>query len=148
MKVPYSPGDADIMARTVFGEARGELRAGQVAVAWVIRNRAEMDLGNDGKPDWWGEGIAGVCLKSSRGIHQFSCWNRNDPNLKLIQGVTVANRAFRDCMAVVDEVLRDKVPDPTGGATHYHTRNILPKWAKGLRPCARVGTHVFYNNVP
>jgi spore germination cell wall hydrolase CwlJ-like protein len=36
--------DRDILARTLWGEARGELLAGQIAVAWTIRNRV-----NDGK---------------------------------------------------------------------------------------------------
>ena len=41
--------DQDILARTLWGEARGEGVAGQIAVAWSIRNRVEMDLHNDGK---------------------------------------------------------------------------------------------------
>jgi spore germination cell wall hydrolase CwlJ-like protein len=36
--------DRDILACTLWGEARGELLAGQIAVAWTIRNRV-----NDGK---------------------------------------------------------------------------------------------------
>jgi spore germination cell wall hydrolase CwlJ-like protein len=49
--------DRDILARTLWGEARGETLAGQIAVAWTIRNRV-----NDGKDkSWWGEGYAGVC---------------------------------------------------------------------------------------
>ena len=61
--------DRDILARTLWGEARGEGPAGQIAVAWTIRNRVF-----DGKEkSWWGEGYAGVCQKP----WQFSCWNRN-----------------------------------------------------------------------
>ena len=67
--------DRDILARTLWGEARGESLAGQIAVAWTIRNRV-----NDGKAkSWWGEGYAGVCQKP----YQFSCWNKNDPNYRL-----------------------------------------------------------------
>ena len=44
--------DRDILARTSWGEARGESLAGQIAMAWTIRNRV-----NDGKArSWWGEG--------------------------------------------------------------------------------------------
>ncbi|VVO24210.1 hypothetical protein PS723_04459 [Pseudomonas fluorescens] len=68
----------DILARTLWGEARGEGLAGQIAVAWTIRNRV-----NDGKAkSWWGEGYAGVCLKA----WQFSCWNKNDPNYAYLSG--------------------------------------------------------------
>ena len=34
-----SEKDRDILARTLWGEARGEGLDGQIAVAWTIRNR-------------------------------------------------------------------------------------------------------------
>ena len=37
----YTEQDWDTLARTIFGEARGESLQGQVGVAWVIRNRAD-----------------------------------------------------------------------------------------------------------
>lgn len=44
--------DRDIRARTLWGEARGKSLAGQIAVAWTIRNRV-----NDSKAKWQlGEG--------------------------------------------------------------------------------------------
>jgi len=57
------------MAKTVWGEARGESVKGQIAVAWVIKNRAD-------NPRWWGKTIEEVCLKK----YQFSCWLESDPN--------------------------------------------------------------------
>ncbi|AZD06253.1 Cell wall hydrolase [Pseudomonas chlororaphis] len=70
--------DRDLLARTLWGEARGEGLAGQIAVAWTIRNRV-----NDGKAkSWWGEGYAGVC----QAPYQFSCWNKNDPNYPFLSG--------------------------------------------------------------
>jgi N-acetylmuramoyl-L-alanine amidase len=51
--------DRDVLARILWGEARGEWLDRMVAVAWSIHNRAE-----DGKEkSWWGEGDAGVCRK-------------------------------------------------------------------------------------
>ena len=55
-----SEKDIDVLARTIWAEARGEGVAGQVAVGRCIRNRVEADLGKDGKPDWWGDGYVGV----------------------------------------------------------------------------------------
>ena len=70
--------DRDILTRTLWGEARGESLAGQIAVAWTIRNRV-----NDGKAkSGWGEGYACVCLKP----YQFSCWNKNAPNFSCLSG--------------------------------------------------------------
>ncbi|WP_374653102.1 cell wall hydrolase [Dongia sp.] len=148
MKIQVTARDKDIAARTLFGEGRGESRAGRIAILWVIRNRAEADLGNDGKPDWWGEGVAGVCQKqNARGVHQFSCWNIGDPNLKRISSVQIGDPVFRECLQLVDEVFSDKIPDPTKSSTHYHTRAIMPAWAKGVKPAAAIGAHLFYNSV-
>ena len=143
MRILATANDRDIFARTLWGEVRGESHAGKIAVAWVIRNRMEIDLGNDGKPDWWGEGIAGVCKKQG----QFSCWNKGDVNLPKLRAVTIADPAFRECMAVVDEVLAGRVPDPTKGSTHYHTTAVRPSWIKGVKPVVKIGAHLFYNNV-
>jgi hypothetical protein len=51
--MPVTEKDRDILACTLWGEARGESLAGQIAVAWTIRNRV-----NDGKDrSWWGGGL-------------------------------------------------------------------------------------------
>jgi N-acetylmuramoyl-L-alanine amidase len=148
MKLVVTAQDKDVAARTLFGEARGETREGMIAVLWVIRNRAEADLGNDGKPDWWGEGVAGVCQKkNSVGVHQFSCWNAGDPNSRRVAGVTIADKKFQECLRLVDDVFSGRAPDPTKGSTHYHTTSVSPRWAKGHKPVLKVGAHVFYNTV-
>ena len=72
-----SDSDLMIMAKTIWGEARGESHNGQVAVAWVIRNRAE-------RGGWWGNTIREVCLKDQ----QFSCWNHNDCNRAQIDSLS------------------------------------------------------------
>ena len=72
-----SDSDLMIMAKTIWGEARGESYSGQVAVAWVIRNRAE-------RGGWWGNTIREVCLKDQ----QFSCWNHNDCNRAQIDSLS------------------------------------------------------------
>jgi spore germination cell wall hydrolase CwlJ-like protein len=139
--------DRDILARTLWGEARGEGTAGQIAVAWSIRNRVEMDLHNDGKPDWWGEGIAGVCQKA----YQFSCWNKSDPNFAYLSGAkAIAFRELAQARIAADQVIDGKVPDPTGGATHYYATTMpkAPTWVKGATQTLKLGHHVFFKNVP
>jgi spore germination cell wall hydrolase CwlJ-like protein len=136
--------ERDIAIRTLYGEARGESRESRVAVAWVIRNRVEIDLGRDGKPDWWGEGVIGVCCKPG----QFSCWNAGDPNLAKIKALRPDDPTYRMLGAIVDAVFAGDVPDPTWGSTHYHTASVIPKWARGLRSVTTIGGHLFYNDVP
>ncbi len=121
-----SEKDRDILARTLWGEARGESLAGQIAVAWTIRNRL-----NDGKDkSWWGEGYAGVCQKP----YEFSCWNRTDPNYEFLIGIKqIQFRELAQARIVADQVIAGKMPDPTSGATHFYasTMSKAPTWVKG-----------------
>ena len=146
------------MALTMWGAARNEGNAGLVAVGWTIRNRAEADLWGDGKPDWWGEGIAGVCLRP----WQFSCWNDNDPGsaqmrAMLTGGSTdsgslnakgLADAKLQQCVAIAGGVLDGRIGDPTKGVTHYYADYIAtPKWAKGKDPGVIIGRHRFFADV-
>ena len=136
-----SDQDRDILARTLWGESRGEQLAGQIAVAWTIRNRV-----NDGKTrSWWGEGYAGVCLKP----YQFSCWNKSDPNYLYLSGAKpIPFRELAQAKIAADQVLAGKVPDPTGGATHYYaTRIKAPAWAANAKQTLKLGGHVFFKDV-
>lgn len=94
--------DRDILARTLWGEARGESPVGQIAVAWTIQNRV-----NDGKAkSWWGEGYAGVCQKP----YQFSCWSRNDPNYASLSGTKqIPFRELAQARIAADQVINGKV---------------------------------------
>ena len=135
--------DRDVLARTLWGEARGESLAGMVAVAWTIRNRV-----NDGKAkSWWGEGYAGVCLKP----YQFSCWNKNDPNFPFLSGakpIPVAEMAKP--VMVATAVIDGAYPDPTGGATHYYATTMPkpPAWAARAKQTLKLGHHIFFKDVP
>lgn len=145
--MPVTEKDRDVLARTLWGEARGEGSAGQIAVAWSIRNRVEMDLRNDGKPDWWGEGYTGICQKP----WQFSCWNKNDPNYPFLSGAKpIPVREFAQARITADQVIDGKHPDPTGGATHYYatTMPTPPPWTAHARQTLKLGHHVFFRDVP
>ncbi len=134
--------DRDILARTLWGEARGESPAGQVAVAWAIRNCV-----NDGKTNsWWGEGYAGVCQKP----YQFSCWNKNDPNYAYLSGAKqIPFRELAQARIAGDQVIDGKTPDPTGGATHYYATSIkAPAWSIKAKQTLKLGGHVFFKDVP
>ncbi|MCQ3000445.1 cell wall hydrolase [Pseudomonas syringae] len=142
-----SDKDRDILARTLWGEARGEGLNGQIAVAWTIRNRVDMDLNNDGKPDWWGEGYSGVCLKA----YQFSCWNKNDPNYVFLSGARqIPFRELAQARIAADLVIDGKQPDPTGGATHYYATSMpkAPAWAGEAKQTMKLGHHIFFKDVP
>lgn len=126
----------DVLARTLWGEARGEGRAGMQAVACVIVNRAQ-------DPGWWGRSVAEVCLKP----WQFSCWLDSDPNRAKLLAVTAVDKSFALGLQLAQAAMAGKLADYTFGATHYHAVEIAPGWALGHTPCAVIGRHAFYNDI-
>ncbi|MBI3347917.1 MAG: cell wall hydrolase [Burkholderiales bacterium] len=144
---PAQPQRArDLMARTMWGEARGEpdARTGMGAVGHVVLNRCAAHR-------WWGKTVEDVCLKA----WQFSCWNVNDPNRPKLVAVTDEDALFALAGQLSQELLgltetARQLRDPTHGATHYHEASLpLPPWARapGATECARIGHHIFYRNI-
>lgn len=132
----------DTLARTLYGEARGEKVRGIEAVACVIINRVEKALQRGGY--WWGSDVEKVCLKP----WQFSCWNVNDPNREKILQVDRQNKVFATCLRVARRAVFGALTDITSGATHYHVDGLLPAWARHQIPCVEIGQHVFYRDIP
>lgn len=138
--------DLDILARTLYGEARGEGEQGMKAVACVIMNRVHADkwftgytvTGSRKVPS-----VAQTCLKK----YQFSCWNKFDPNRKIIQSVTAHDAVFRQCLLIAQLAISGELKDFTNGALYYHTRAIKPAWARGKTPCYELKHHLFYREV-
>lgn len=133
--------DVDVLARTIFGEARGELGrqdgglAALVAVGNVVMNRVSQQT-------WYGKTVREVCLKP----WQFSCWNAAEPNLQTIRLVSLEEPIFQMCHEVARSLVGKIWPDLTGGADHYHAVGLmkLPTWAVGQSPVRRIGRHLFY----
>ena len=150
-----SEKETDILARTIYGEARGESISGMEAVASVVLNRVA--FANRRGRFWWGNSIAEVC----RAPKQFSCWNRNDPNYRLIcrvadtfaKGLPAAR--LPDCWKIKPTGLpttmpvmfgriglREKFPVPKSVAIFSTTilkskeKTCLPSKQKDCRSCA------------
>lgn len=137
----YQELEIDVMARTIFGEARGEPIEGMEAVANVIMNRAKISE-KKGRY-WWGNGIIGVCQKP----YQFSCWNKNDPSYQRLTTVTESNIHFATSLRIARRAIIGALPDLTKGSTHYHADYVSPYWIKGERPVKVIGRHIFYKLV-
>jgi spore germination cell wall hydrolase CwlJ-like protein len=59
-------------------------------------------------------------------------------------------REFVQAQIVAEQVIAGKVPDPTGGATHYFS-TAMPKasaWTFGASRTLTLGHHVFIKDVP
>lgn len=123
-------------ARTIYGEARGEYkgygRKALEAVGLVIMNRAKQRK----------QSITTVCLQP----YQFSCWNVDDPNRKKILDVTTSDSIFMVCLEVANKIIAGQINDFLNGANHYYSDTMKqpPYWAKGQKPVAKIGHHIFF----
>lgn len=132
--------ETTLLARMLFGEARNCTKDEQIAIAYTALNRA-----SDNKK-WNGRTVKEALLVP----FQYSCFNPKDVNLvKLKNPLRYDSRSFAHCLILAEEVLARKYPDPTHGATHYHTRAIQPSWSTNgaMKKLGTVGEkprHVFY----
>jgi N-acetylmuramoyl-L-alanine amidase len=124
--------DAETLALLLFGEARGESYGGQVAVAWVVRNRANARQ--------WPDTVKAVALQP----YQFSCFNPSDRNFPLLRSMAIHKSIPDVLLTLANRVLNGDIKDPTQGATNYHTVSIRPKWAGSLVYTVTIGAHKFY----
>ena len=142
MTQPVYTDALDTMARTIWGEARGEAWIGKIAVAHVILNRVKADT-------WWGSDIEGVCKKA----WQFSAWNEDDPNRPQMQNLELSkNQAFRECLAAAAAAIWGLERDPTAVATHYMTKTRREagwptSWGEAKEPHREIGVHLFYKGI-
>ncbi len=124
----------DVLARTIWGEARGDGRAGMTAVANVVVNRVN-------KPGWWGHNIVQVCTAP----WQFSCWNEGDPNRAKLLSVNGNDPQFVTALAIADSAVEGTLADITEGADSYFADYIeAPAWAKQATFTTQIGHQLFY----
>lgn len=127
--------DVMVLARTIYGEARGESYQDKLAVAHVVLNRwRDATRRHD-------HTISATCLR----YKQFSAWNEGDSNRGKVIGIMIDDVVFRVCLRAALEALDGD--DFTKGATHYHTPEVSPPWARGHVPCYSNDSHLFYNTV-
>ena len=109
------------LAMTVYGEARGEPLAGQVAVAQVVLNRMADPR--------WPDTVCGVVTQPG----QFSFhWQAPREPSAWERAVIVARRA-----------LAGDLDDPTGGALYYHRKDLRLAWTAGLNGLL-IGRQIFW----
>jgi len=135
---PPAIPELEVLARTLWGEARGEPVRGLEAIAAVVVNRVA--AARAGRCRWWGQSIQEVCLAPG----QFPCWARTDPNRRLLLAVDASDPVFATCRRIARLALAGTLADRTSGATHYHADSVFPSWAVGHLPCAEIGRHLFY----
>jgi N-acetylmuramoyl-L-alanine amidase len=155
--------DVEILARTVFGEARGESLAGMIAVAFTVLHRARIARGwieQHGTPHpHFGDGtIKSACLAPD----QYSCWNALTTLQRADLGARLDSAEFQIslyvALGVVNRLLSDALPE----STHYYNPQKLasfPTWVTGrpavngkpavkaARKLGTIGNHIFCGDV-
>ena len=150
----FTEEDIDIMARTAWGEARGESDQGRAAVMFAILNRTlTRHLDPEAQPAQFKFTIRETCKAGIPGRKQFSTWNTKDPNYKLIQRLDenspgADNRIFAELKDLAREALAGNATNPIGGAEHYHTTGVTPSWSKYWKVDFRIGVHKFFDANP
>lgn len=138
MALSRNSEDYKVLLITVFGEARGEGEKGQRAVAWVIRNRSELN-----RPYWGGSNIANVCKHSQ----QFECWLPTKMR-EIEEAIHSSGKAEYEA---IDRWLPNVFTgsDPTGGADHFNNpdKEGYPPWTKNCRKLIKIGRHQFYKSI-
>jgi len=125
--------EKDILARLIYGEARGESDEGKKAVANVVRNRLK-------KKSWYGKSYKEVSLKPK----QFSCFNQEDPNYKILTELVIFDPIYGKCLEIACDIINNKIKDNTESSTHYHTVGVLPYWVSKMTFVKQIGNHKFY----
>jgi len=128
----------EILAKTMFGEARGEYKNPNggvnslIAVGNVIINRSLQS----------GEEIEKVCLKPK----QFSCWNETDPNYKILETIDINDPIYKICLELASQIIDGYQDDITNGSDHYYSVSMkkAPYWANLKIPTIKICHHIFF----
>lgn len=133
---PRAKGDAEwrCLAEALYFEARGETVKGQFAVAEVILNRV--------KSSRFPQTLCGVIKQGTGRRYQcqftYTCDGHKD--------IIAEHQAFDRVAKVARAAIDGAAVGLTGGATHYHTTAVRPKWSRIYKQTARIGVHVFYRH--
>ncbi len=119
----------EVVAAVLLAEARGEGDKGMKAVVEVIRTRADK------------KGVSMLAVVRPGAFTSLNGTNR-DALLQRFKHHPLFADALRIARTAYNEPHR--LPNLTRDATHVAHKSEVPWWARGKRPVARIGNHVFY----
>ncbi len=122
--------DLECLTQAVYYEARGEIAAGQEAVAQVVLNRVRHPA--------FPKTICGVVFQHKGAGCQFSfaCDGSASHHME--------TAAWRRAERVAAAALDGHVASTVGNATHFHVASLGQVWSSGMTRVAQIGSHVFY----
>jgi len=117
----------NILAKTLYYEARGEGEVGLRAVASVIKNRA---MRHSKKSN------GTTCVREARRRKQFSCWN-GKKDLPVGKG-----EAWIMSIKIAKELNEDTFVVTHHRTSYYNYKQVTPPWSYGLEGII-IGNHRF-----
>ena len=152
--ITMTPQEVMCLATNIYHEARGERRAGKIAVAHVTINRVwhhrypntVCDVVYDAKyyVNWKGNRVP------RRHQCQFSwyCDGESDDIVLVDKDNNIIEpniRAWQESLMIARGTLEGIYADNTGGATHYFNPSLAdPHWQEVYDQVAEVDNHTFY----
>jgi hypothetical protein len=132
--------ELNLLTRVVYGEARGETAEDQENIVHSIINRSR------DKQRRYGGTIRDILLKP----YAYSCMNPDDPNYTKLLSLSKDSQEYKKIYSIVRKTFLSRMnggEDPTMGATHYHTKDVDPKWNTAARKMIKLGSHKFWIGV-
>ena len=123
--------EVDCLAKNIYFEAKGEPRAGKIAVAEVTMNRV--------KSKQFPRSVCGVVYQKTKGTCQFS-WVCEDNK-------SIRNRAaWKESLQIAETILiLDRKYGIIGSAKYFHADYVDPSWAEHKKLIRKIGNHIFYH---
>lgn len=133
--------DELLLARLIFGEAEGASKEAKIAIGWTVKNRVLAQREVE-----WGHNYHEVILKPN----QYEAFFREDRLEKMRNPLKTDNesvkKAWFDSFNVAVNIIKDRIPDPTKGATNFYSTPIeeIPPWATEDRKTFEIENLHFY----
>jgi len=128
--------ELDCLALTIYFEARGEPKIGQLAVGHVVMNRAAHPLFPAAVCDVVRQGGTDGG-KLARGC-QFTWWCDD------VSNAPINVSAWKRSRALARRIYWNYSKDPTAGALWYHADYVAPYWRRRFAQGPKIGRHIFY----
>ncbi|MFH5925994.1 cell wall hydrolase [Roseomonas xinghualingensis] len=145
----------ETLALTLHAEAGTRPVRAVEALAALVMNRARAAMPRPGRqpgaapfapggharlPDPDPREVAATC----RDPFLFPSWNPRHPSHALLVEPPEGDQALAICRRIAARALAGAMPDPTGGATHWHGADRLPAWAIARDHSTEIAGLIFY----
>ncbi len=133
--------EINCLAENIYHEARGESKAGKMAVALVTLNRVE----DKRFPNSVCDVVKQTKFYPSGRIDLHSCqfsWYCDGKSDK-----PVDQSCWEDALMIAEVMFTYSSVDVTKGALWYHSRKVQPEWSMVYTKTVSIDNHIFYKDV-